>query len=199
MANVEHLLSIGHVLVLGPLEHQVLAVHLHGELAVGVLLDGAEGAEQPDDRAPLEIVSDRVLEHGPQRRTMPTCQVLVTHRCHPRPHALTYSSLRNASTVSPVSRTMPPIVYALTGFLPGTFGTAQPATSTSRTVVPRSRSSRAARYSRIASRMFSSASSSVAPLHQEPQNRPTIHTPLARQQQAAPFKTPRAAAGERMS
>ena len=44
MANVEHLLSIGHVLVLGPLEHQVLAVHLHGELAVGVLLDGAEGA-----------------------------------------------------------------------------------------------------------------------------------------------------------
>ena len=35
------------------------------------------------------------------------------------PHALTYSSLRNASTVSPASRTMPPIGYALTGFCRG--------------------------------------------------------------------------------
>jgi hypothetical protein len=36
-------------------------------------------------------------------------------------------------------------------------------------------------------------------VHQELQNRPTIHTPLAGQRQAAPFKTPHAAAGERMS
>ena len=50
----------------------------------------------------------------------------------------------------------------------GFLGHRQPATSTSRTVAPRSRSSRAARYSRIASWMFSSASCSVSPWDQHP-------------------------------
>src|SRR5881396_4129533 len=86
MANVEHLLSIGHVLVLGPLEHQVLAVHVHGELAVGVLLDGAEGAEQPDDRAPLEIVSDGCWNtaRSAVRCRLAKCWLLIG--VTPRPH-----------------------------------------------------------------------------------------------------------------
>src|SRR5438094_10412356 len=51
--------------------------------------------------------------------------------------------------------------------MPGTFGTPQ-ATSTSRTSVPFSSTSRTARYSVIASRTLARASVSVAPCDQQP-------------------------------
>ncbi len=58
---------------------------------------------------------------------------------------------------------------------PGSFRTAQTATSISRTMAPSPRSPAAARYSRMASRMFSTASCSVTPWDQQP-GRPGTET-----------------------